>query len=500
MDAAKNPISHQNAGSMAQVEPIKNIPRNGPVAAEVGPVQLNFRVSEDKLQVYLSIHPPIGLANGDLDAEYVFRRFLETGIDPENLYRSTVRDQVEEWQKTHASVAERLVAESSCLPEKGKDAWIEYLVDPNLKVSALEEAGTIDFKNLNLVKPVSLGQALACKHIAENGVPGIDLFGRPCTPESGADIVLPIGLNTEVSATDPLVLVAKVAGFLQVKDELLTVNECFIVEGGVDYSTGNIVYEQSAIIRGDIADGFTLTIGGALEVGGAVGESKLIVGGDVLIKQGFVGSGQGLITAKGNVNLGFTSNQNLRAHGNIGVGKESFNCQIFSRKSVVVIGSLVGGQTIAMDSISCRIAGNELGTKTEIEVGMDYILAENKRLLEEKVLELTAHLGKISMKLKAFREIYRDRKRFSASEAKMMLDLRDMQERIQAGLPELEKRKQKIILQIREGYKREGMFIRVEKKVHPGVVIKIGNELMRIQEALTGPKIFAYRNGRIQVV
>jgi uncharacterized protein len=310
---------------------------------------------------------------------------------------------------------------------------------------------------------------------------------------------MPLGVNTELSKTDPNMVVAAVSGFLQRKDGLLSVNECFVVDGSVDYSTGNIAYEQSAMIRGDIADGFTVNVGGALEVGGAVGEARIMVGGDVLIKKGFVGAGHGLITAKGGVNLGFSSNQTLRAHGDVVVEKESFNCQIYSRRGISVYGPLVGGLAMAFREITCRVAGNDLGTKTDLEAGMDYILHENKLLLEEKLKELTAHLGKINQKLTRFREVYRTRKRFTSSEAKMMLELRDMQEKIQIHLPDLEKRRLDIVEQIRQGYQREGLCIKVEKKVNPGVVIKVGPEIFRVQEEMSGPKVFLLQQGRIKV-
>jgi uncharacterized protein len=481
-------------------EKAEHFPRIAPDAVEAGPAKVIIRVSEDRLRAFIAIQPPTGLANGDLDAEYMIRRVRDSGIDTEHLDRKVLDYFVGEWNKNHIPLGERLVVESQYLPIRGDDAKIEYLVDPNLQFKPSEMGGNIDFRNLNLIKPVKKGQPIARKHPATKGAMGIDLFGQPCPAEEGGDIDLPLGSNTQISETDPLLLEAAVTGFLQQKEGLLSVNECFVVEGSVDYSTGNITYDQSAMIKGDVADGFTMNVGGALEIVGAVGEAKLFVGGDVLIKKGFVGAGHGLITAKGNVNLGFASNQVIRAHGDILLEKESFNCQIFSRKSVSVYGSLVGGLTMAFNEIYCRVAGNDLGTKTELEAGTDYILTENRKLLEDKIKELTTYLAKINLKMKAFREGYRTRKRFTSSEAKMMLELRDMQEKIQASLPDLENRKKDILEQIRVGYLREGIRIRVEKKVNPGVVIKVGGECMRIQEEVPGPRVFMYTAGRIKVI
>lgn len=497
---AGNPANPSAASSASAEEPAGAAANAGAEGEDSGPARVAIRVSEDRLKAWISLHLPTRNPPGNLDAEFILRRWRDLGLDAEALAHDTAKSLADEWNSTRAPVAERLAAEAPNGPVPGKNARIEYIIDPSLAFKAPEDGANVDFRNLNLIKPVRQEQPLARKIPAELGVNGIDLFGRPSAAPDGGDIGLPMGANTEVSKTDPNLLVASVAGFLQQKDGVVSVSECFVVDGSVDFSTGNITYEQAAMIRGDIGDGFMVNVGGALEVGGAVGEARILAGGDVLIKQGFSGSGHGLISSKGSVNLGFSSNQTIRAHGDLVVVKESFNCQLYSRKAINVYGPLVGGLAMASREITCRVAGNDLGTKTDLEAGMDYVLHENKLLLEEKIKELTQHLGKISQKLTRFREAYRTRKRFSAGEAKVLLELRDMQENLQARLPELEKRKVDIVDRIRQGYQREGLCVKVEKKVNPGVVIKVGSDIFRVQEEMSGPKVFLFQQGRIKVL
>lgn len=463
------------------------------------PAGVTVTVSPDGLKAFLSVLPPANPLDTALEPGQIESAWKAAGLDPSLLDPELLRSLAEEWNHSSRPTEGVLIAETEHPPRPGDDARIEYLVDPDLKAGPVEEGGAVDFRTLNLIKPVNQGQPLARRHPPSPGVPGVDLFGRPVSAPDGRDRVLPMGPNTVQASTDPDILVASVSGFLQRKEGLLAVTECFVVNGSVDYSTGNIVYDQSAVIRGDIADGFTVTVGGALEVGGSVGEAKLMVGGDILVKKGFVGSGQGLLTSKGNVTLGFASNQSVRAHGNIVLAKESFNCQLRSRKSISVYGPVVGGQVIAGEEILCRVAGNDLGTRTELEAGLDYLLQENRNLVEEKIKELTGHLQKVSSRLARFRDAYRLRKRFTSEEAKLLLDLRDMQERIQARLPDLERKKAGILEQIRKGYLKDNIRVQVEKKVNPGVVIRMGSEVLRIQEELAGPRVFAYSPGRIKV-
>jgi hypothetical protein len=506
--AGADPLKGSASGVQAGREVGAGTPSPAPAAGGASspdwgpavPAEVAVQVTPDGLKAFLSIQPAANQLNAPLESSHVLSRWEAAGLDPRLLDPGLVRGLVDEWNRARQPVEGVLAAEAEHLPVPGEDGRIEYVVDPDLKLGPSDGAGTVDFRNLNLIKAVKQGQLLARRHPPGKGAPGIDLFGKPAPAPEGKDAALPQGANTAAAADDPDCLIASVSGFLQRKDGLLAVNECFVVDGSVDYSTGNIVYEQSAVIRGDIADGFTVTVGGALEVDGSVGEARLLVGGDLLVKKGFVGSGHGLVTSKGDVVLGFASNQAVRAHGTLTLEKESFNCALSARKAIAVHGPLVGGLAMAGEEIVCRVAGNDLGTKTELEAGMDYILHENRHLVEEKLKELTAHLQKISQRLGRFREAYRIRKRFTSAEAKLMLELRDVQEKIQARLPELERRKADIVEQIRKGYLKDDIRVRVEKKVNPGVVIRIGSEVVRVQEEISGPKVFAYKLGRIKVI
>jgi uncharacterized protein (DUF342 family) len=496
-----------NSANAAMPDEGSSLPR--PIVEEPGyrvqsadpqaPAEIVILVSPDALKAYISILPGARPSVESLGASHILPRWQNLGLDPHLLTSDFLHTLTEEWNRNHRPIENVLAAEAEHPPVPGADARIEYLVDPEIRLGHMEQAGTVDFRNLNLIKPVKQGQPLARKHPPGKGGAGIDLFGRPASAPDGADIVLPVGPNTEASVVDPGLIIASVDGFLQKRDGVLSVNECFVVDGGVDYSTGNIDYSQNAIIRGDIADGFTVNVGGALEVGGSVGEARLTVGGDLLIKKGFVGAGHGLVTAKGSVSLGFVSNQSVRTHGDLNIEKESFNSRLASRKRITLLGPLVGGTAMAGLEILCRTAGNELGNKTELEAGLDYILHENRLLLEEKIRELAAHLSKVGQKLAKLKEAYRAKKRFTSGEARLLLELRDVQEKIQVRLPELERRKAEIAEQIRKGYLGDGIRVRVEKRVFPGTVIKVGSELLRIQEEMAGPKVFAYKQGRIKV-
>ena len=70
---------------------------------------------------------------------------------------------------------------------------------------------------------------------------------------------------------------------------------------------------------------------------------------------------------------------------------------------------------------------------------------------------------------------------------------------IAAVLPGLEARKGEIAERIRQGYLRKGIELKVEGKIHPGVLIKVENQSLRISEEVSGPRYLTYYDERIHL-
>jgi uncharacterized protein (DUF342 family) len=237
--------------------------------------------------------------------------------------------------------------------------------------------------------------------------------------------------------------------------------------------------------------------GGNLQVEGSVGDAQVTAAGKVLIQGGFVGKGQGLLNAMGAVQVGFVSNQTLRAYGEITVGKEVFNARIFTKETLIVNGPLVGGLAMAGLRMQCKSLGNDLGTRTELELGVDYLDAEHRTALDRKIRELSEALQKMRVRIVRIKEAFQKTRKLPAEDARQLLDLRGKTAAIEAALPTLEARKAELIERIRAGYSRKGIELKVEGRIYPGVVIKMENQSLRIPQEVAGPRLFTYFNNAI---
>ncbi len=463
---------------------------------------IHFRISEDRTKVFMDLngispHPPLSLA----DVETAWKN---EGLSPKLFNLEKLMEITDGWKRSEESHLEILVAEI-LLPQKGKDGWLEFFsgVGPQSTKKDPQnsegDSGRLDFRSVKSIRSVEKGQQLVRYHPPIPGISGETLLGQEIPAEVGKTLSLPEGEKVGVSPDDPNVLIALVSGYAEWAQGKLHVHECFIIDGAVDYKTGNIDYERSVIVKNDVQDGFLIRAGGKLEVGGSIGDSRIWVQGKVLIHGGFLGKGQGILNTRGEAEVGFISNQTLRAYENITIAKEAFNAKLFTKVSLVVNGPMVGGTAIAGLSMQCKYLGNELGTRTDVELGIDYLDLESRMVLESKIEEIKKIHTKIKSRVNRIQEAYKKTRRLIANDAKIMMLLRSKEKEIEQILPELEMRLIALQERAQAGYLRKGIELRVEGKLYPGVHIKVENQILRIPEEISGPRLFSYFANKIHM-
>lgn len=384
-------------------------------------------------------------------------------------------------------------------PIHGANGRIEYhfQAEGSLKPKTMED-GSVNFKELALIETVSEGQELARMFPPSKGQPGHDVMGNIVPARDGTPINLPAGTNTGPHPQNPEILIALKAGNVRLSGNLVEVSEGFVINGCVDFSTGNVDYAQSVTVKEDIKGGFSVHTGADLEVGGLVEDCNLEINGNLLIKGGFVGSGKGEIVAGGTVNVGFIRNQTIKSRNSIVVAKEAMNARLMARNSISIHGktlSAVGGKISARNEIEGFVFGNEQGTRTEIEVGMDFTLLEEKFKAEEKIRELSENRKKVNENLVKFEKIQKIKKALPPKQEFLYKKLLALSSKIDSQMAALEKRKEMIDKKIQEIGKAK---IIVKDRLFPGVQIKIGDRHMTIQETVLGPKTVTLVDGEIR--
>lgn len=327
-------------------------------------------------------------------------RAVVFGVDPNAVQKALA---------TEGDVIELLVAEGQ-RHENGVDAELvfHFSVGNQSKPDLLED-GTVDFKNLGLIKSVAAGSVLVEKRPATKAKAGTTVTGRNIQGRDGKDKVLGAGKNTHISE-DGLSIISDIDGNVSYDGRLVTVDSVMEIGGDIGVSTGNLNFVGSMVVNGNICTGYEVSTTGDLTVNGVVEGAKLHVGGNLMISRGIKGHEEAEITVEGNLITGFINSADITVKGNIEANTimtSTVRCdgavKLNGKK-----GQLMGGELMCKGNVEAKSIGSDLEVITEIKLGLDSELVEEirqlatdikeKAVLEEKAgKDIQTLLGKLKL-------------------------------------------------------------------------------------------------------
>jgi uncharacterized protein len=108
-------------------------------------------------------------------------------------------------------------------------------------------------------------------------------------------------------------------------------SEIFEVDGGVDFSVGNIDFAGCIKIKGNMLSGFKVKVSESVEIGGNVDRAVVEAGVDVRIAKGFYGSQNSRISAGRNIHARSLDNADVEAGGDVVVAHYILNSNVAAR-------------------------------------------------------------------------------------------------------------------------------------------------------------------------
>lgn len=160
---------------------------------------------------------------------------------------------------------------------------------------------------------------------------------------------------------------AAIDGQPRVDGSRISVEPVIVVQGDVDFSTGNINFTGSVRIGGHVLPGFTIKATQDIEVAGVVEGALLEAGGKVSVKGGV--RQHSVITAHGDVSVRFVdSESSVTTRANLVVVESALHSTLTAGLSVKVGKKLIGGTAQAGEFISAETVGAPAGTNTTLDV------------------------------------------------------------------------------------------------------------------------------------
>lgn len=365
-------------------------------------------VSPGNKEAFIYIYPPSGTGKGvdkdgildALRAENVVYGYREDVI-------KLIVDEMKYSQKLCVAVAQ--------LPVDGISGSITYKYNKSVEAAPTEDRhGFVDYKDLGLIRIVHAGDILADITLPTEGELGIDVRGGAIKQYVGKKAQFTVGTNTKVT-DDGLHIIATVDGQLVYRSNAFCVDTTITINGDVDAAVGNINFIGDVIIKGSICEGFKVSSTTNITVSGEVNGATLEAGGDITIKQGCVYSN---ITCHGNVSALFCERSTINCDGNISA-QNFVICDVYCAGELVTKasnGSIIGGKYVILSSLEASNIGSKTYTPTDITLGDNAILADEKTQLtmkiaaaHKKIEDLTMIVNFLNEKKKELRRLPEDK-------------------------------------------------------------------------------------------
>jgi uncharacterized protein (DUF342 family) len=277
--------------------------------------------------------------------------------------------------------------------------------------------GKVDMHDLGQSITVQSGTLLMVKTPLYLGAPGKKITAELIDQKKGADKQFIVHKNVEIDPNNPLHMIAtshgipiEHKGFIKIDDVMLLDN--------VNHRSGNVVYDGTVVITGDISESMRVNATGDITVMGVIESADVRCGGDLTATLPIIG--HQLKTDKefscnikcgGNLTGTIAQYAKLRVAKNITMTNQLMQCDTICKGTIKVHdtaqrkGSIIGGVTAAYNGVSTTVIGTAAGTRTTIKL-LSQIkeLEEDKKkyiheiqLIDEMINKLKAHEQKLAI-------------------------------------------------------------------------------------------------------
>lgn len=316
------------------------------------------------------------------------QRLLDV-LDLHDIRAGIIQSAIEEIVNAQNTRKPVLVARGQ-IPRKGADGWYEcYFRTLINKRPKIMKDGSADYKNVEWFETVKEGQKLAYYHRAEPGTDGYTVSGKVIPAQRGVEKGILVGKGFEMQP-DKKTYIATVSGMVKMNDTTLEVSRHMEVQD-VTLATGNINFDGSLHIKGNVEAGTEVHVSEDLEIDGNVGAATIVCGGNILLKKGMNAAGHGYIKSEKGIVSRFFEAVRVEANEDIQVNK-CLNSQLYAGGMIISSSTIAGGVACAEKGFRIKNSGNSIGLHTALKIGYNEEIQKKMHELNSAVWEAEQEL------------------------------------------------------------------------------------------------------------
>lgn len=452
---------------------------------------MDYSISLDKMKVTCRFYPPSingrKMDKNEIIGDLVFHK-IKFGI---------MEDVVEEFVNNRQYCTDYVIAIGK-QPRHGTDAKIEYFFNTNRSLQPKRnEDGSVDYKELNTISHVHEGDLLARLIPEDPGESGQNVLGEEIKPRTVRTAKLEYGKNIAINE-DKTEITSEVTGHAALTQGKVFVSNVYEVGADVDNSIGNIVYDGSVSVKGNVKAGFSIKAEGDVVIEGVVENAYIEAGGQIIVKSGIHGMHKGIMKAGTNVIAKFIENAKVTAGGYV-EAEIILNSDVAANGAVRAHGKkgLINGGTVrAGSTIEAENLGTEMGTFTVLEVGVDPDKKMRYVELQKLIAQSTKELDDMKVILDNYSKILKSGNHLPADKMKYVQNLAYSYKVKAAEIEPLREEMRAIHLEMMQANQS---YVQVNNKAHPGVNIAISDMTYNVKTIISYSK-FKREDGEIKVI
>jgi uncharacterized protein (DUF342 family) len=353
-------------------------------------------LSADGMRVTADAKPSLG--GKELDVEDVEAALLELGVLPELVDRSAIA----------------LLRESGGPVDVARGRQVKHGTDTNFEAAfgledtmgpAIDERGIADYFETKYYVAVDVGDVLMRRQPATDGDAGTTVLGKEIKATKGKVLTFKKHPGSEVSSDDDNLLLASAKGHPVIETQGVRVDQT-LSRPRANLDSGNINFDGSVIITGDVFSQVHIIATGDIFVKGTVENAHLEAGNNIVIGGGVISeSAPNLdeppkitttLSAGGDVHAKFLNQTSLTAKKSVLIQSYVMNSELEIEENLVIgekggKGALIGGSTFVGLSATLNSLGSSAYVHTELVCGRAHELrkelAPMSRLLERRTAE-----------------------------------------------------------------------------------------------------------------
>ncbi|VUD66621.1 hypothetical protein TDB9533_03639 [Thalassocella blandensis] len=338
--------------------------------------RLAIEFDDELMTAFMTVHPPCG--GRDLDQHLLEVGLANAGVDISCCDNATLE------KILNSKHAKKSPFAFGVEPVDGKDTKFEALVQEIEHITPEEsKSGKIDLREIINFTQVDVGEKLMQRIPAVPGINGRNVKGQVIPAVDGEEIPFNVDLSgATICPDDDNLLIATERGHPVILADGVRVDKTLIVNN-VDMASGNINYDGSLMVKGEVFPGMKIKVTGDICVQGVVTKASLHAKNNINVLCGIIGSDPSkdgeesppaIIKAGGNITAQYATQSKITAGIDVDIKEYLSHCEVEAKNKILVgqsggKGKIFGGTCFAQSGIEANSLGTDGSVKTFVSAG-----------------------------------------------------------------------------------------------------------------------------------